>query len=68
MQKVGVEQFVARPGWVNGYKDTSWFEEIKRRKMRKRLNYKNWKTFKYKKNSKPILESGFEFYKTDLIQ
>ena len=35
VDKTGVEQFVARPGWVETYKDTSWFEEMKRRKMRR---------------------------------
>jgi hypothetical protein len=35
VDKTGVEQSVARPGWVETYKDTSWLEEIKRRKMRR---------------------------------
>ena len=35
VEKMGVEQSVARPGWVETYKDTSWFEEMKRRKVRK---------------------------------
>ena len=40
VEKVGVKQMVNRPAWVKTYKDTSWFEEMKRRKMMKQRTYK----------------------------
>ena len=43
VDQVRVEQLVNRPGWVKTYKDLSWFEEVKRRKLLKQKRYKKYR-------------------------
>ena len=42
-EKFGMLRYVERPGWIHGYQDTSWFVEVKRRKLKKLFKNRKWR-------------------------
>ena len=43
MEKLLVQGLVEQPSWIDKYKDTSWYEEVERRKLKKLLKYRKQK-------------------------
>ena len=42
-EKMLVQGLVEQPSWIDNYRDTSWYEEVERRKLKKLLKYRKQK-------------------------
>ena len=47
MEKIGTSEFLNRPRWINRYQDTSWYAEVKRRKLKELFQDRKWQKQKF---------------------